>query len=228
MPEVGQLQCGADRIRHAIGIGIGAPGQPQHEPADGVGRAAAVVQHVVPPLVARRDHILTKGAEQIVEERQRQIELRARLRQRREDIVARRLPQVRRPFVEQREALVGGATRLIGDVVGAAGEGIDGGDVRSQVGGDEPRRDRKVLVVLAGDAEAGRRSGDSPLGLGNAGAVIGGARHHEQQVGHAIQVDADDRLHGIGAKGERRPLRPPTDRPRQVQRRPSPVPPPTE
>ena len=40
---------------------------------------------------------------------------------------------MRRPLVEQGEPLVERAPGLVGDVVGAARERVDGGDVRAQV-----------------------------------------------------------------------------------------------
>ena len=125
------------------------------------------------------------------------------------------------PLVEPCQPLVRRRPRLVGDIVGAAGKGVDRGEVRAQVGRHETRGDRKVLVVRARNPQALGVGGRSPLRLGDAGAMIGGARHHEQQVRHTIQVDQHDGLDCARAEGKRRALRAPADGPRQVQRRPT-------
>jgi hypothetical protein len=40
-------------------------------------------------------------------------------------------------------------------VVGGAGKGIDGGDVRARVARQQPRGDRKILVMASGIPDAG-------------------------------------------------------------------------
>ncbi len=65
--------------------------KPQHEPPDGIGRSAAVVEHVVPASRTRGRDVLPKRAQQIVEQRERQVELRSRVGKRREDRVTGRL-----------------------------------------------------------------------------------------------------------------------------------------
>ena len=104
LPEVRELQRRAQRVRRSIERLVAIAGDPQHEPADRIGRAAAVVEHVGPRGVASRRDILTERAHEIVEERQRQIE--------RSDRVAERDEQ------SARRALGGGDRRaLAGDRV---------------------------------------------------------------------------------------------------------------
>ncbi len=69
LPEIRQLQRRAERVGRAIEPWVVVPGNPKHQPADRIGRSAAVVEHALPRVVAMRRDILTKRAEQIVEER---------------------------------------------------------------------------------------------------------------------------------------------------------------
>src|SRR5688500_14563248 len=71
LPEVRQLQRGAQRIRRRIQPRVVVPRDPQDEPAHRIGRTAAIVEEGRPRVIAMRRDILTKRAEQIVEKRQR-------------------------------------------------------------------------------------------------------------------------------------------------------------
>ena len=64
-----------------------------------------------------------------------------------------------------------------------------------------------------------RRPGDSPFGLGNTRAAIRGSRHHEQQIGQAVEIHDDDGLDSVGTKTNDTPLGAPADRSAHVQQR---------
>ena len=69
LPEIGQLQCSTHVVRPAIKLRAVMSRNPEHESANRIGRAAAVVQHVRPRRIAGHIHVLTEGAQQIVEQR---------------------------------------------------------------------------------------------------------------------------------------------------------------
>ena len=92
LPEVRQLQRGAQRVRRSIERLVAVAGDAQHEASDRIRRSPAVVEHVGPRGVAIRRGILTERAQQIVEERERQIERSNRVAERREDEVAGHRP----------------------------------------------------------------------------------------------------------------------------------------
>ena len=71
------------------------------------------------------------------------------------------------PRVELREPLGGRRRAFVSNVVGDAGEGVDGGDVRAHRRRQQARRDRKILVVRAGHGLArgvGARQRLGPVG----------------------------------------------------------------
>jgi hypothetical protein len=53
------------------------------------------------------------------------------------------------PLVEQPQPLTVLHSRFIREIVGSAGEGVDGGDVRAHPRRQQMRGDREVLVVIA-------------------------------------------------------------------------------
>src|SRR3569833_638990 len=73
LPEVDELQCSADVIGVPKVFGRRLVEEMQHHPPDRIGGAAAVIQHLVEVRVAVLDHVLPKGAEQIVQGLQGQI-----------------------------------------------------------------------------------------------------------------------------------------------------------
>ena len=122
---------------------VSIAGDAQHQPADRIGRTAAVVHHVVPRCVARDRHVLTKGAQQIFEQARRQPLVANRRAEREEDLVrvrrlthfdrtARRVRFVRdglskpaQPAIEQPVTLLDRSRAFVGEIVGRAGERID-------------------------------------------------------------------------------------------------------
>ena len=159
LPEVGQLQRRAERVRRAIERVVAMAGDAQHEASDGIGRSTAVVEHVRPRSVPIRHGILTERADEIVEELERQVERSNRMRDRREDQVApvhlvhlvRRLDvglgrwpgsdgevQAALPRGQVALAFAGRRRAFVSDVVGHAGKRVEGGHVRPHRPRQEP------------------------------------------------------------------------------------------
>ena len=155
LPEVGQLQRRAQRVG-TLDRDVLAPvaGEAQHQPADRVRRSAAVVEHVRPRRVARGGDVLAERAQQIVEQLDRQVELLTGVGQRGEHRVTRRRVQPRLPASSRRAARrrVGPARRRCRRRCARRHRW------RRRAGascGQQPRRDRKVLVVRAAAIVAG-------------------------------------------------------------------------
>ena len=155
LPEIGRAAAPCrPRPTRASSAGVVVAGDAQHEPADRVGRAAAVVQHVVPGLVARRASrpAGTRSADRGTATTGRR-QSRIVVRQRDEDQRRRRRPAAGSPptarvepcapVVERRRRSACGHAGLVGEVVGRPRERVDGGDVRPHARGQQPRRDRE-------------------------------------------------------------------------------------
>ena len=143
LPEVRELQRGADRVRRGVEPSLAVAGDAQHQPADRIGRSPAVVEQVGPGLVALSRYVLPERAQQIVEAAATSRSHRRIVsRERREDVAAsesdprtaarRRRREPRLPVVEQRQARVGVARAFVGEVVGHARKRVDRGDVRTR------------------------------------------------------------------------------------------------
>ena len=91
LPEIDQLQAGADGVGLFQVLRAGGVEQMQHQPADRIGRARAVVQQRGVILVARDGDVLFEGRQQVVERRDRQLVARDGGRQRPEDPRQRRI-----------------------------------------------------------------------------------------------------------------------------------------
>ena len=65
LPEIGELQRRASGVGKPLALGVAIAAQIQHQPADGIGRIAAILEHVVPGFVALHGLVLAKGREQI-------------------------------------------------------------------------------------------------------------------------------------------------------------------
>ena len=103
-------------------------GDAQHQPADRIGRSPAVVEHVVPRLIALDRDVLPERAQQIGEEGHRQLVRAHRVGHRDEDQSfiesdgvdpAAALEQPLLPVVEQPQAFGVAVSGLVGEVVGA-------------------------------------------------------------------------------------------------------------
>ena len=124
--------------------------QLQHQPADRIGRARAIVEQCHAVGVAGRGHVLTESRQQRAEAVDREaVSANRRLKIR---------PVRRRPRRGNRvefaiEGLQGGqpvsgwSIALVGEVVGGAGEAVDGAHGRPQAARHQHRRDGKVFVV---------------------------------------------------------------------------------
>ncbi len=156
LPEVRQLQRRAQRVGGPVELLIVVARNPQHETAHRVCRSPAVVEHVVPRLVPVRRDILTKRAEQILEELHRKVARANRLSNREKYLIGRiagfglytRVQPVL-PIVQQPQALNGRPTALVGKVIRRARKRIERRHVRAHGGGQQPRRNREILVVRA-------------------------------------------------------------------------------
>ena len=163
LPEVDELQAGADPVGHGqVFGGVGAV-EVQHQPAHRVGRAAAVVRKLGKICVAGLAHILAEGVEQVAKEPDRQLELADVVPKAIEDRGQRGVVEsfilldgVERPavVVEPRQADDRLRVAFVGDVVGGAGKGVDGLDRLAQVRGQKEGRDGEVFVVVDGHGRA--------------------------------------------------------------------------
>ena len=106
LPEIDQLQAGADGVGLFQVLRAGGVEQMQHQPADRIGRARAVVQQRGVILVARDGDVLFEGRQQVVERRDRQLVARDGGRQ--------------RPKIPRQRRIAGGAWRPARRRCGAA------------------------------------------------------------------------------------------------------------
>src|SRR5262249_11277773 len=74
LPEVRELQSGAEAVGRLVQRRVVIAGDTEHESANRIRRSAAVVEHVAPGGVAIGRDILTERAHEIVEERDGQRE----------------------------------------------------------------------------------------------------------------------------------------------------------
>ena len=196
LPEVDQLQSGADRVGKGHPLGVAAAFELQDDSPHGIGRAATVVEEGRAVEVAGDRLILLESIEQIGKQRDREPGLPNRLGERHKNRMvgpAGEAPLESLPPGRERNDRLGWRRRLIGKVVAPAGKRIDIGEVLPQPGRHEPGGDRKVFIVPTGDAAAEgfglcqRASGgwghDLPGRLIAAGGSRGGSRDGRGGVG---------------------------------------------
>ena len=173
LPEVRQLQRRAQRVRRSVQSIVTVAGDPQHQTAHRIGRAATVVEDVAPRGVAGRHDILTERAHEIVEQRDRKAERSDRVADGHQDSLvavvgpvvgtvasdagsrqpvvvvlahaARCRPSL--PALELRPPRVRTRGAFVGDVVGHAGERIERRDVGPHRRRQQVRGHREILVV---------------------------------------------------------------------------------
>ena len=181
LPEVDELQRSADRIALLQRLRVAHAIQVQKQPPHRVGGAAAVVQQFgavgIAFGIAGFFHILGEGAEQVFEQRHGQLVAAQHALQRQEHIRPAgrgRLPLRNRVQVGQvgRQVVQAGGrcgVAFIGNVVGRAGKGVDGGNRLAQVRRAQQRGDREVFVVRhgCGQGRGGRRRGGGTGRSGN-------------------------------------------------------------
>jgi hypothetical protein len=168
LPEIRELQGRAQRIRRSIERVVLVSGDAEHEAPDRVRGSAAVVEDVGPRVVSGRHGILTERAEQIVTQRDRQIERPDRMGQRDNNHILMSLWRGVHPFagdrrmqpslprVEARPALRGGRRSLVGDIVRHARKRVHGRNVGTHRARQQPGRDGKILAMRAGQRLARR------------------------------------------------------------------------
>ena len=69
LPEIRELQAGADVVGEHVQLLVAHAVQQQDEPPDRIRAAAAIIEHLGEIRVAALDHVLLEGGEQIGEER---------------------------------------------------------------------------------------------------------------------------------------------------------------
>jgi hypothetical protein len=102
----------------------------KHEPADGVGGTAAIVEQVFEGGVPRGRHVLAEGGQEVAQQRERQAMTSdgdGQLRKRRLDGRRAGGDGVERPFVtvERGQAVAGSEVAFIREVVGRTREAVD-------------------------------------------------------------------------------------------------------
>ena len=152
LPEIRKLQAHADRVGKAERLLIGCPRKVQNEPPHRVGRAAAVVEQVLPGRVLVNGSVLPESREQVRENRLRDTELADRFAERLENRVARLFARIqgrelRFPIVQKAQGF-----RIfryfIPQIVRPAAVRVQAEKVRAQRPGEKKRRDREILVML--------------------------------------------------------------------------------
>ncbi|MCY1370728.1 hypothetical protein D9M69_578330 [compost metagenome] len=163
LPEVHQLQAGADRVGLAHVLRIGGFEQVQHQPAHRIGRTGAVIGQGGVVFVAFDADVLLEGGQQVVEGCDGQLVAGDRGRQRLEDAGQFGRAGFRRRAGFGADAMQFGAEHgqlvqpflvrgaaFIGDVVRGAGEPVDIGHGAAQPARQQQRGDGEVLVVIDG------------------------------------------------------------------------------
>ena len=172
LPEIGQLQARADRVRQLRPLARMALAQVENQPADRVGRVAAVVGQLGQIVVAADPLILTKGHQKIDERVDRNVKPPDGLRQgdknRVPDLARIAIAELFFPPVQQCKAFLRFA-RLVGQVIGPAAVGIDVIKMLPQPSRQEPTDDSEVLVVPSGEQAAVLSPLRRTKGLGDSG-----------------------------------------------------------
>src|SRR5581483_1425064 len=158
LPEVRQLERRADVVAPRLALRVPVAEEREDEAPDRVRRAPAVAEDVVEGREAGRlaGRVATEGLEQVAERVDGQVAPPDRLAERAEDGIARSA-RIRGAALEPRgvdgEPLGPSRRRpLVGQVVAAAREGVERGEVVAEAPRQEPRPDGEVLVVAACDA----------------------------------------------------------------------------
>ena len=153
LPEVRQLERGADLVRTRLALRVPVAEEREHDAADRVGRRAAVGDDVGE---GREAAGLAGG---VAAERGEELAQRLDRQREKDRILGRRGlagagEELRFPRREALEAPL--VDPFVRQIVRAARERIDGREVVAERPGQEPGADGEVLVVRAGDARAVR------------------------------------------------------------------------
>ena len=160
LPEVDQLQRGADRVAALLRCAVVDAIKVQQQAADRIGTAPAVVQQFGPVGiaggVAALVHVLFEGGQQVGQGAQRQLEVAHRAAQGNEDAgpaaavgaAAEAGVEVCAVGGEVGQALCRVGRAFVGDVVGSASKAVDRGNRRPQARGAKPGGDGEIFVVV--------------------------------------------------------------------------------
>jgi len=154
LPEVDELQPGADRVGHRHHLWIATALQRQHDPADGIGGTAAVAREVVAGRIPRLSLVLLERGDQVGEGRTVEAGAADRVGEREKHRVSRPAGEAGVEFLapcRERDSGLRRRCRFVAEVVGPAGEGVDIGEVLAELRWHEAGGDGEVLVVAAGD-----------------------------------------------------------------------------
>src|SRR5262245_60635910 len=170
LPAVGELQGGADLVGARLPFRIVVPEEPEHDAADRVRGAPAVLEQVRErrhgPRLAGR--VAPEGRQEVAERLDRQAVRRDGVAEGEKDRIIDRSRiggAGQQPLLVSRQAGEPSLRiSLVCQIVAAACEGVDGGEVAPQPAWQEEGADREVLVVGAGDAAALRVGALESLG----------------------------------------------------------------
>ena len=143
-------------------------GNTQHESADRIGGSLTIVDESFPRFVSMRRDILTKRAQQILKERQRQSAAADRLTERKKNLIpiielsaglshclfVTTSMQPCEPIVDQVVTFRIGPGAFVGEIVGDARERVHRGHVGPHGRRQQQRSHRKIFVVSRYDAAA--------------------------------------------------------------------------
>ena len=161
LPAVGELERGADLVGARLALRVAVPEQPEHDAADRVRRAAAVLEQVrerrawrsVSPAASRRNAVSRSRNGSIGSRCAAMVWPSARKTG--SSTAARSARAGEQLLLVCREAVEpAGGIALVRQVVAAAREGVHRRQVAAQPARQEKRPDREVLVVGAGDPGA--------------------------------------------------------------------------
>ena len=155
---VRELQRRADRVGvHERLVVAWLAAHHQDQPPDGVGASPAVVDELLPGVVALHDLVLLERLDEVVEGLDGQVVPLDRRSQGDEHGVARgpveALLELTPPPGEQLQRTLG-VSDLVAEIVGPPAEGVHGGEVVPQVPRHEPAEHCEVLVAAPGKATA--------------------------------------------------------------------------
>ena len=169
LPEVGELQAGADLVRKLRALFVAEAGDPKDESPDGVGGEAGILDQAFERLVFEHALVLLEGGDEVGEEGLGGLGGVDGGTQGDEDGVQAgggvgvAFAQHGAPFGEQTGGGCG-VGYFVAEVVGDAAEGVDAFEVGPDAFGQEPGGDVEVFVVGGGQVSA------PGLGLGEGGA----------------------------------------------------------
>jgi hypothetical protein len=158
LPEVRELEAGADPIGEHLPLGVAVAEQSQHQVPHGIGRARAVGEQLGIGREPDPRRVRAERLQQASKRRDRKLAAANRVGDRDRDGLAAasrdRVVELALPRIEPRDALRGRHRPFVGQIVGDPRPRVDGGQMPAERPGQQPRADREVLVVGGGDPPA--------------------------------------------------------------------------